>query len=106
MRFRAREDGENPSPPRDCKAKEIRARVTAPEFSSKREDEEWEGRAADALPGEELPGSEPFAKPGDRRSLNPDEVARATVGIASMRGCPILRSESVAREVRKPDFSG
>jgi hypothetical protein len=35
-RLRAREDGEKPSPPRDCKAEELSARATVPLIDSTR----------------------------------------------------------------------
>ena len=70
-RLRAREDGENPSPPRDCKAEKFVARVTVGRFrlalqAFARTTRRWEGRAHSFT-----------AKPGDRRSLNPGSHARS-----------------------------
>jgi len=74
LRLRVREDGENPSPPRDCKA-EVRRSVPLskpPNLSDSVA--RWEGRAVAPI------SLGRTAKSGDRRSLNPGAHAGVRVG--------------------------
>ena len=68
-RLRAREDGENPSPPRDCKAEQFRRAPLARAANRSRSIRCRDGKAA-PQPRSILSGRS--AEPGDRRSLNPD----------------------------------
>jgi len=88
QRLRAREDGEKPSPPRDCKAEFFSAHHCLKQGIATRvaiPGERWEGRAAARISSSfVVMKSRQAAKPGDRRSLNPDtqapEAARASFG--------------------------